>query len=292
MVVLPAPLGPTSAASWPGRMSRSTPSSVHSRGAGRARRARWDAADVRSGPRSGTDVRQARRPRRRLRAQRDRVRSVGDLRRHVEVLEDAVEQRHGRLDLGGDLQHRPDREEQPRLQRGEGDDRPGGDRVGVPDSSHPDTRYTRAGVIEKNVPTTAKNERPIIVWRICRPVSRSFSPRNRPVSYRCRPNDFARRIPLTLSVSSVMAVRSASVCCVFVDTARRARPTLTVSHRKNGIRNSDSTVSGTDRISMAASVLMMTTTLDSPLTPCRSRPTGRPPRRWPAATGSHRSAWW
>jgi len=27
----------------------------------------------------------------------------------------------------------------------------------------PATRYTRAGVIEKNVPTTAKNERPIIV---------------------------------------------------------------------------------------------------------------------------------
>ena len=38
-----------------------------------------------------------------------------------------------------------------------------------------DSRYTSAGVIEKNVPTIAKNDRPIIVLRICRPVSRSFS---------------------------------------------------------------------------------------------------------------------
>ena len=37
------------------------------------------------------------------------------------------------------------------------------------DSCQPATRYTSAGVIEKNVPTTAKNDRPIIVWRICSP---------------------------------------------------------------------------------------------------------------------------
>ena len=30
----------------------------------------------------------------------------------------------------------------------------------------PATRYTSAGMIEKNVPTTAKNDRPIIVCRI------------------------------------------------------------------------------------------------------------------------------
>ena len=46
----------------------------------------------------------------------------------------------------------------------------------------PATRYTSAGVIEKNVPTTAKKDRPIIVWRICRPVSRSFSWLKRPIS--------------------------------------------------------------------------------------------------------------
>jgi len=37
-------------------------------------------------------------------------------------------------------------------------------------------------VIEKKVPTTAKNDRPIIVWRTCRPVSRWFSCWNRPIS--------------------------------------------------------------------------------------------------------------
>ena len=46
----------------------------------------------------------------------------------------------------------------------------------------PATRYTSAGVIEKNVPTTAKKERPIIVWRIWRPVRRSFSSWYRPIS--------------------------------------------------------------------------------------------------------------
>ena len=50
------------------------------------------------------------------------------------------------------------------------------------DRTHPETRYTSAGVMEKNVPTTAKNERPIIVWRIWSPVSRSFSPWKRPIS--------------------------------------------------------------------------------------------------------------
>ena len=50
------------------------------------------------------------------------VRGVGrvlDLVLQVEVLEDAVEQRERAVHVGGDLQHRSDREEQPRLQRGE-----------------------------------------------------------------------------------------------------------------------------------------------------------------------------
>ena len=61
---------------------------------------------------------------------------------------------------------------------------PGGDRCRrrVSLITQPATRYTSAGVIEKNVPTTAKNDRPIIVWRICRPVRRSFSSWNRPIS--------------------------------------------------------------------------------------------------------------
>ena len=115
-------------------------------------------------------------------------------------------------------------------------------------------------MIEKNVPTIAKNERPIIVCRICSPVSRSFSPWNRSISWRWRPNDFDSRMPETDSVSSVTAVRSAIVFCVLVATSRRARPTLTVSQRKNGSMNSDSTVSCHESRSMAINVLMITTT--------------------------------
>jgi hypothetical protein len=73
----------------------------------------------------------------------------------------------------------------------------------------PATRYTSAGMLEKKICTTAPNDRPIICWRINRPVRRWFSPLNRPVSYRWRPNAFDSRIPDTDSVSSVIAVMSA-----------------------------------------------------------------------------------
>ena len=127
----------------------------------------------------------------------------------------------------------------------------------------PATRYTSAGVMEKNVPTTAKNDRPIMVWRICRPVRRTFSSRKRAISCRCLPNDFESRMPLTDSVSSVIAVRSASVFWVLDETSRRARPTLTVSHRNSGNSASDSSVSGTDSTSIAIRVLMIVTTFES-----------------------------
>jgi hypothetical protein len=116
--------------------------------------------------------------------------------------------------------------------------------------------------MEKNVPTTAKNERPIIVCRICKPVRRVFSPRKRSISWRWRPNAFDSRMPETDSVSSVTAVKSASVFCVLVATSRRARPTLTVSHRKNGMSESDRTVSCHESNVIAMSVLTMTTTFD------------------------------
>jgi hypothetical protein len=48
----------------------------------------------------------------------------------IEVLEDPVEQRERRVHLRGDLQHRTDREEEPRLQRRERHDVPGPE--GVP----------------------------------------------------------------------------------------------------------------------------------------------------------------
>ncbi len=70
-------------------------------------------------------------------------------------------------------------------------------------------------------------------------------------------------MPLTESVSSVMAVRSASVFWVLDATSRRARPTLTVSQRKTGSSASDRIVSGTDRMSIAINVLTIVTTLAS-----------------------------
>ncbi len=118
-------------------------------------------------------------------------------------------------------------------------------------------------MIEKKIPTIAKNDRPIIVWRICRPVRRSFSCWNRPISKSCRPNDLDKRMPLTLKVSSVTAVRSAIVRAVVVATLRRAPPTLKVSQTKIGRRNSDRIVSVTDIQSMTASVEMITTMFDT-----------------------------
>ena len=59
------------------------------------------------------------------------------------------------------------------------------------------------------------------------------------------------------------------VLAVLVATSRRARPTFTVSQRKNGSMNSDSTVSCHERSSIATSVLAITTTFDRMFEPCR-----------------------
>ena len=67
-------------------------------------------------------------------------------------------------------------------------------------------------------------------------------------------------MPLTESVSSVTVVMSAMVFCVLVATSRRARPTLIVSHRNRGVSASDRIVSGTEMISIAITVLTITTT--------------------------------
>jgi hypothetical protein len=58
----------------------------------------------------------------------------------------------------------------------------------------------------------------------------------------------------------VIEVMSASVFWVLVATSRRARPTLTVSHRKIGIKDSESNVSCHDSTDIAMMVLAMTTT--------------------------------
>ena len=56
------------------------------------------------------------------RAQLDRVLGLDDVDRQVEVLEDPVEQGERGLDVGADAEQRLDREQQPRLERREGDD--------------------------------------------------------------------------------------------------------------------------------------------------------------------------
>ncbi len=54
--------------------------------------------------------------------------------------------------------------------------------AGLFEVTQPTTRYVSAGMIEKNVPTIAKNDWPIMVWRIVKPVSRWFSLLNRSIS--------------------------------------------------------------------------------------------------------------
>ena len=62
------------------------------------------------------------------RVQRDGIGRVDDLRVHLEVFEDPVEQGQRALDLDLDVEQLAEREEQPALERREGDDRTGGRR--------------------------------------------------------------------------------------------------------------------------------------------------------------------
>ena len=68
-------------------------------------------------------------------AQLHRVGILDDVDRQIQVLEDAVEQSQRGLHLGPHPQQRLDREQQPDLQRGEGDD--GADRDGVAEERLP-----------------------------------------------------------------------------------------------------------------------------------------------------------
>jgi hypothetical protein len=80
-------------------------------------------------------------------------------------------------------------------------------------------------VIEKIVPMIMKNQRPTIAWRTCSLASSLLSLAKRATACRCWPNVLVRSMPLTLSVSSVVAVISASAFCVSVLTSRRTLPT-------------------------------------------------------------------
>ena len=92
-------------------------------------------------------------------------------------------------------------------------------------ASVPASQYTNAGMIEKIVPMIMKNQRPTIAWRIWSIARRRFWPRNFSIALACWPNVLDRRMPDTLSVSSVVAVISARDFWVSVDTSRRILPT-------------------------------------------------------------------
>jgi hypothetical protein len=117
------------------------------------------------------------------------------------------------LDLGRDLQHRSDREEQAATAGREADEHARlDDRRSVVRVDPPGDRYTSAGVIEKKKPIRAKNDRPIIVWRISRAgqplVLALVAVDSRTPGGR---TTWTSSMPETESVSSVIAVRSASV---------------------------------------------------------------------------------
>src|SRR5438034_10865199 len=70
-------------------------------------------------------------------------------------------------------------------------------------------------------------------------------------------------MPETDNVSSVIAVRSASVFWVLVATTRRAFPTRTVSHRNNGRSSKDKIVSGIEMINIVMIVLTIVSVFES-----------------------------
>ena len=92
----------------------------------------------------------------------------------------------------------------------------------------PASQYTNAGVMLKTVPMIMKNQRPTMAWRIWRPASVRFSPRNRAMALSCWPKVLDRSMPETDSVSSVRAVISASERWVSPLTSRRILPTRKV----------------------------------------------------------------
>ena len=68
----------------------------------------------------------------------------------------------------------------------------------------------------KIVPTSMKNQRPTSDWRSCSRARRALAGRKRRTDSSCCPKVLASRMPLTDSVSSVMAETSASDFCVSV----------------------------------------------------------------------------
>ena len=87
------------------------------------------------------------------------------------------------------------------------------------------------------------------------------NPPKRSIDAACWPKVLDSRMPLTLSVSSVAAVMSASDFCVSVEAARRTLPTRLAMNAKTGSIASDRIVRRLSMKSMAMIVLMTTATL-------------------------------
>ncbi len=92
-------------------------------------------------------------------------------------------------------------------------------------ASVPASQYTNAGMMLKIVPMIMKNQRPTIaclIWSLARflLIARNFA-----IEFSCWPKVLDSSIPDTLSVSSVVALSSASDFWVSVETSRRTLPT-------------------------------------------------------------------
>ena len=91
--------------------------------------------------------------------------------------------------------------------------------------STPASQYTKAGRMLKTVPTIMKNQRPTMLWRMASTASLALAALKRSIEARCWPNVLESRMPLTLSVSWVMAETSAMLFWVSPLMPRRTLPT-------------------------------------------------------------------
>ena len=140
-----------------------------------------------------------------------------------------------------DGQQRLDREEQPRLQRREGDQRADRDRVRAARDALPANQYTSAGMIAKLIWTEAIRQRPAMRERTSRSASASDSRAKRSASSGERPIVLPSRMPDTDSDSSTSDEMSAMRPWRVAAMRLRSWPTRRVSQTKNGSSASEKT---------------------------------------------------
>ena len=157
-----------------------------------------------------------------------RVGCVVDLRLQVEVLEDPVEQGERAVDLDLDVEQLAEREEQAALERGERHDvaRPWAGR-GLPMmASVPASQYTNAGMMRED--RAHDHEEPATDHALADLEAGQRGLRAAELLDRAWPaarTSWTAGCPMTLSVSSVMAVTSARLFWVSVLMPRRTLPT-------------------------------------------------------------------